>query len=87
MPARRGRQRPVVLPRERRDAEPRQAALGEAEDVALAAQREVDLGKLEPVAGPLDAARRSAAGVSGSGSATSTQYDASVPRPTRPRSW
>ena len=35
---------------ERRDAQPRQAALGEAEDVALAAQLEVALGELEAVA-------------------------------------
>ena len=39
----------VVVALERRDAQPREAALGETEDVALAAQLEVLLGQGEPV--------------------------------------
>ena len=70
-----------------RDAEARQAVLAGAEDLALAAQREVDLGELEAVAlglrSPPDAGGRS----SEPASAKRMQCDSCSPRPTRPRSW
>ena len=86
----RGRGRAARAPRarvlERRDAEPRQAALDEAEDVALPAQLEVLLAsskpsrclgdRLQPRLGRLVVA-----------SETRTQKLSAVPRPTRPRSW
>ena len=73
---------------QRRDPQPRQAALGEAQDVALAAQLEVPLRQLEPVRGrghrlePLVLGR-----ALGGLARRARRTPASVPRPTRPRSW
>ena len=49
-----GREAAVLLAGERRHPQARQAALGEAQDVTLAAELEVLLGQLEAVRGPGD---------------------------------
>ena len=65
-----------------------QAALGEAQDVALATQLEVLLGELEAVRGPRHRPRGARARwCPRPHRSTRTQNEASVPRPTRPRSW
>ena len=91
-PRRRGarplEQRPVAA--EVREAEVGEAGLARAEQLAAAAQLEVDLGELEAVG---RVARAPGAAPAPSRSAppsrreTSRQYDCSAPRPTRPRSW
>ncbi len=49
-----GRELAVILARQGGDPEPRQAALGQAKDVAFPAQGEVRLRQLEPVGRPRD---------------------------------
>ena len=66
-----------------REAEAGQAGLARADELALAAQLEVDLGQLEAVA----VARASARSRGESLGPNSRQSEACSPRPTRPRSW
>ncbi len=72
---------------ERGDPQARQAALGEAQHVALAAQLEVASRPARTRRWSPSTALRRAWAVSSVESETSTQNDSAVPRPTRPRSW
>ena len=79
----------VAVGAQAREAEVGEAGLARAEQLALAADVEVDLGQLEAVGRPDQRLQpRRAESVSSSpGRETSRQYDCSAPRPTRPRSW
>ena len=69
------------------DGEARQAVLAGAEDLALAAQAEVDLGELEAVAARARPPARRRRAIPPARSAKSRHWDGCSPRPTRPRSW
>ena len=79
---------PVPIPRlaKRRDPQRRQAALAQAEQFALAAQLEVQLGQLEAVVVRRQRIEPGPGGLVNE-SETRMQYDCASPRPTRPRSW
>ena len=83
-PGQQGRDGPRL---ERGDAQAREAALGEAQDVALACAARSPSRRARTRRGSRRPPRSRGRAVSSVESETSTQNDSTEPRPTRPRSW